>query len=275
MDNNIRTYLVELIATFLLVLISAGAVCASQLIQENQPQPGLAGIALAIGVATAVAVAFSFAYDGGFVNPAITLMLWVVQRFDGKKTSALIFVQCLGAALAGGLLRLVLGSNTLTMKFARLGTPHVQFEALGYPGSGFGALMISILLELGLTFVLAVIVFAVLVDRRFTDKLPATPVWLCPIWIGLVAAGLTLAAFNFTGAAMNPARWFGTFVWELTVPTLKETAGIDAVVYLVGPIAGTMVLGFLIYFDLLFGEVSGAKKESHAEGKHKQHAAAS
>ena len=33
---------------------------------------------------------------------------------------------------------------------------------------------------------------------------------------GLALVGLMLVGFPLTGAALNPARWFGPFIWELT-----------------------------------------------------------
>ena len=42
-----------------------------------------------------------------------------------------------------------------------------------------------------------------------------------PPYLAMVA--LVLAGFNLTGAAVNPARWFGTVVWEKTVPSLMRS----------------------------------------------------
>jgi glycerol uptake facilitator-like aquaporin len=85
MDKNLRAYMAELFGTFVVVFVSAGAVCVNQLAAVSwlhpplakqievkepgtiaveqlvvvQPQPGLAGIALAAGLIYAAALAFT------------------------------------------------------------------------------------------------------------------------------------------------------------------------------------------------------------------------
>ena len=41
--------------------------------------------------------------SGGYLNPAVVIMLWACKRMDGARAFALVFVQLLGAALGGGL----------------------------------------------------------------------------------------------------------------------------------------------------------------------------
>src|SRR5207245_7495812 len=108
--------------------VAAATVCAMWVGHKaGQPAPGLVGIALAYGLAYAVGLAATVHISGGFLNPAIPLMLWVLKRMDGAKASGLIFVQFLGAAIAGGLVRLVFPEDVLIG--ARLGTPHLNLAA--------------------------------------------------------------------------------------------------------------------------------------------------
>src|SRR5437879_4749713 len=101
MNQNMRPYLAELIGTFALVFVGAAAVCGNQLgLMTGQPQPHLLGIALAQGLVFAAALAAVLPFSDGYLNPAITLILWVYKRLDGGKTIGLIFVQLLGAAVA-------------------------------------------------------------------------------------------------------------------------------------------------------------------------------
>src|SRR5262249_12907558 len=135
MEKNLRGYLVELIGTFAVVFLAAGAVCVNQaaiLTGNDGIKPGLVGIALAYGLADAVSLAVVLPYSSGYLNPAITLMLWVFKRLDGGKAAALIFVQLLGAAIAGGVLRFVGTQAILTA--AHLGTPHLNVQAFGETG---------------------------------------------------------------------------------------------------------------------------------------------
>src|SRR4029077_1680315 len=100
MDKNLRPYLFELVGTFAVVFLAAATVCASQVAgiygapppgQSGmaQPGPGLIGIALAYGLIYAAALALTVPQGGGFLNPALTLMLWVFKRIDGGKTIGL------------------------------------------------------------------------------------------------------------------------------------------------------------------------------------------
>src|SRR4051812_2183009 len=100
MDEKVRSYLVELLGTFVLVLFGAGAVCAYYLPRGSFYQPEVAGIALAEGFALAVMLSATFHVSRGCLNPALTLMLWVFKRLDGKRTVGLILAQLLGAVLA-------------------------------------------------------------------------------------------------------------------------------------------------------------------------------
>lgn len=244
MDKNLRAYMAELLGTFALVFVGAAAVCTNQLaLQLGRPNPGLVGIALAEGLALAAALAVTLPLSGGFLNPAITLMLWVFKRFDGGKTAGLIFVQLLGAALAGGLVRLVFYGNELTLTAAHLGTPHVysRFEGTGFPPA---AALTGVATELALTFVLTVVIFGTLIDSRAPRLLGPLGRWLAPLWAGLALAALILAGFSLTGAATNPARWFGTVLWETTVPALQARRPFtDHMVYWIGPILGALLAG--------------------------------
>src|SRR5262249_45884713 len=78
MDKQLmRAYVAELIGTFALVFVGAGAVLVNAVATEANQQPGLVGIALAHGLILAVVLSVTLHVSGGFHNPAVTLMLWV------------------------------------------------------------------------------------------------------------------------------------------------------------------------------------------------------
>ena len=249
MDKNLRGYLAELVGTFAVVLLAAGAVCTDQtalLTGGGSPRPGLVGIALAYGLAYGVALAAVLPLSGGYLNPAITLMLWVFKRLDGVKTMALVFVQLLGAALAGGLIRLVY--TPLVLTDARMGTPHLNLQGFGLypdlrglPSPTAGTLLKGVALETGFTFILGFVLFATIVDPRVPRMLGAWGRRLTGLWMGLLVVAITLVGFGMTGAAVNPARWFGTVIWEPTVPLVAPYA--DHMVYWFGPVAGALLAG--------------------------------
>src|SRR5438045_1336449 len=99
-----RVYFIELVGTFGLVLFSAGLVCINQTTSPlgqagTTPlaghQPGVVGIALGQGLILAVLLALTAPITGGYLNPAITLMLWVFNRVDTARAAKLIGVQLL------------------------------------------------------------------------------------------------------------------------------------------------------------------------------------
>jgi glycerol uptake facilitator-like aquaporin len=263
MEKNLRGYLVEMIGTFAVVFLAAGAVCVNQaaiLTGNDGIKPGLVGIALAYGLAYAVALAAVLPYSQGYLNPAITLMQWVFKRLDGGKTVALVFVQLLGAAMAGGLIYLAYTDEVLTA--ARMGTPHLNIQAFGEAGVTRGMMFKGAIIETGITFILTFIIYATMVDPRF-HRLPG--MWgkrLIGLWVGLALVAITLAAFPYTGAAANPARWFGTVVWESAVPALEAMRPFadNGLPYWFGPIAGALLAG--VVYNMLILPAAGDSTET-------------
>src|SRR5260370_24184912 len=111
MDRKLfRTYRVALIGTFGLVYVAAGMVCVNHMTTPRgqlpeaacltSHQPGLVGMALAQGLILAIMLAAAVPISGGYLNPAITIMLWVFNKPDSVKTSWFIGAQFLGGVLA-------------------------------------------------------------------------------------------------------------------------------------------------------------------------------
>jgi glycerol uptake facilitator-like aquaporin len=256
MDRDIRrAYFVELIGTFALVYISAGVVCVNHLTTPSgqEPgktalygdQPGLVGIALAQGLILAAALLVTVPLSGGFLNPAITLMLWVFNRLDNARMAWLIGGQLVGAVLAGFCLRHTFAESVLGS--ARVGTPHLN--PLVYPDLSFGALAAGSAVEVVLTFFLVLAIFGTWREGSALDRAGLTA--------GLTLTACVLFGFALTGAATNPARWLGTAPWELLLPGRSQNPFADVFVYLAGPVVGAQV-GGLVYFRLLLPTLSSA-----------------
>ena len=245
MDKNLRPFVAELLGSFAVVFVSTATVCTEWAGRKaGWPAPGLVGIALAYGLVYAAGLAATVHISGGFLNPAITLMLWVLKRMDGPKATGLIFVQLLGAAMAGGLIRFVFPEDVLVS--ASLGTPHLNLIAFGQLGinPGAGTFLSGIGLELGLTFILSFVVFATMLDPRAPRFLGAWGSRLAGLWTGLVVTACTLAGFGLTGAAANPARWFGPMISEYTIQALKDQdPRRDHFVFWLGPFLGALLAG--------------------------------
>lgn len=242
MDTKLlRACLMEFLGTFGLVYFAAGVVCVNHLttplVQQTGlsaltgHQPGLVGIALVYGLT--LTVMLTITVPAGYLNPAITLMLWVFSRMDTRKMAALVLAQLAASFLAGFFVRLTFDTDIL--RAVHVATPHVNPQA--YPVFQQITLYTGTGIELVLTFFLVLAIFG-------TAKDGSAPLWTA----GAVATVCVLVAYPLTGAAMNPARWFGPCCWE-SFAVLSGTRGpwSDMVVYVAGPILGSLLAGLVCF----------------------------
>ncbi len=249
MDRDLRrAYFCELVGTFVLVYVSAGVVCVNHMTTPSgqEPgttalqghQPGLVGIALAQGLILAAALTVTVPLSSGFLNPALTLILWVFNRLNTVRTAWLIGAQAVGAVAAGYCLTLTFAEPVLTG--ARVGTPHLN--PLVYPDLTFGALAAGSAVEVALTFILALAIFGTWRDGSVPERAGLTA--------GLTFTACVLFGFALTGASANPARWLGTALWELRLPRVAQNPFADVFPYLAGPVVGALLAG-AVYFGLM------------------------
>lgn len=212
-----RECVAELIGTFALCFIGAGAICTDA---KTNGAVGLIGIAIAHGLVLSIAVSSTMAISGGQVNPAVTLALYATGRIKHLHQAVQYIVsQLVGAALAGFFLKAIY-APTVWQK-VHLGTP-----ALG-PGVSQGT---GIFVEAVLSFFLIFAVFGTAVDAH-APKIGG-------FGIGLTIGFDILMGGPLTGAAMNPARAFG--------PALAAGYWQNHIVYWIGPVLGGVVAG-LVY----------------------------
>jgi glycerol uptake facilitator-like aquaporin len=209
--------------------------------------PGrLTTIALACGCVYAAALALTLPLSGGYLNPAVTIMLRVFRRMDAGRASFLILLQILGAFVAGLVLAFLVPARQDVLVATRLGTPHLNLQVFNAAGITLVPLLKGIGIELLLTFILVFIPFALAFDPRMTPGPGHAPSRLTPLWLGLALAVLTFLGFRFTGAALNPARWLGPALAELTVEPLRLIGPFqDHAVYWIGPLGGSLLAGWL------------------------------
>lgn len=211
METLGRAAVAEFVATFALVFVGVGAV-----VTASAGNLDLVGVALAHGLVLMVMVSITGHISGGLVNPAVTVALWVAGKLSLQRTIVLIVAQLLGGIVGAAAVRWIVG--TTAFETAASGAPLLASTI----DVGTGTILEAIL-----TFLLVFAVFGTAVD----DRGP----WLktAGLTIGLVIAFEIMAFGPLTGAAMNPARWFGPAVmgWEWS----------NAIVWTVGPIAGGII----------------------------------
>lgn len=212
----------EAIGTFLFFFVGAGAVVLGSHLNDGNTG-GLLGVALAHGLALAVLVSAFGAVSGAHFNPAVTFAVWVSGRIDAVRAALYVATQLVAAVAAGLALRFVF--NEAAWEPVALGTPAVD------PAIGITA---AIVIEAILTVLLVLTVFGTAIDPR-APKIGG-------LAIGLAVAADILMGGPLTGAAMNPARWFG--------PAVASGTFADWYVWWIGPLLGAAVAALLYRFVL-------------------------
>lgn len=224
-----REALAELVGTFVLVFCGLGTAVV------GGAKVGYIGIALAFGLSLLVMVYAIGPISGCHINPAVTVGALLARRINGRKATAYVCAQVVGAILGAALILMI----------AR-GAP-AGFPAAGLAPNGYGAhspagysLLAGFVAETILTMLL---VFTVLGS---TDV--KAPVGFAGIAIGLVLTVIHLVAIPITNASVNPARsiasavfvggWAIEQLWLFIVAPLLG-ASLAAVLYRLIRISGT------------------------------------
>jgi aquaporin Z len=215
-ENPGKAAVAEFLGTFALIFFGAGAIIATQ-------GGDLVAIALAHGLAIAIMVSMMAHISGGVFNPAIQIGLWVTGKMPSARTAIYIVAQLAGAVAAAYALKYFAPQPFYDGVTG--GTPTVA------PGLAVGK---AVLIEALTTFFLVWAVFATAVDERGPFAK------LAGLTIGLTITLDIFATGSLTGAAMNPARWFG--------PALATGEWANWWVWLVGPIAGAIIAAVAYWY---------------------------
>jgi MIP family channel proteins len=221
LDRRGAAVIAEAVGTFLFFFVGAGSVVLAT--HAGEAGPGLVGIALAHGLALAVLVSAFGAISGGHFNPAVTVAVRLAGKMEWSNAVLWVVAQLIGAAAAGFALRAVFPESS--WEPSAIGTP-----ALG-EGIGIGA---GIAIEAVLTLLLVLTVFGTAIDRRAPR--------VGGMAIGLAVAADILMGGPLTGAAMNPARWFG--------PAVASGQFADWYVWWVGPLLGGIAAAIIYRYGL-------------------------
>ncbi len=226
-----KIFLAELIGTFTLVLFGCGAAVIAG------GDIGVLGIAFAFGFAL-IAMAYGIGpISGCHINPAVSIAAVIANRMPASKLGTYIVAQIVGAVLGAGVLLLIVGGQ--------LGGYDVAASGLGKNGWGDGymgeyAMTAAFIFEFVATFLFVVTILG------STDEAGTTPVAGLAIGIALVV--IHIVGINVTGVSVNPARSIGPAVF----------VGGEAIsqlwLFLVAPILGAVVAGFLFRAGLLGGK---------------------
>jgi len=233
LENAPQKLLVEALGTFALCFMGIGAIILTQ-------GQDIVAIALAHGLAIGLMVAAAGHISGGHFNPAVTLGMLVTGRISLQPAVAYVVAQLIGAVAGAG--ALTLAYLDVDRNNVDLGLPAIGNSITADPVEKLSAGN-AVAMEAILTFFLVFVIFGVAVDRRSGGRA------IAGLAIGLTISMDILAGGAVSGAAMNPARWFG--------PAVIQQDFSDFWIWIVGPAIGAVVAA-LIYSQFLLGSSEDA-----------------
>lgn len=230
MRNPWNGVIAELIGTFMFFFVGIGAAATVERFGTQGAAVGFAPdpaaswllVALAHGVVLAVLVSALGAVSGAHFNPAVTFGVWLAGHIPTRRAIAYVLAQLIGGLLAAWSLRLAFSAATAPS----LGTPALGPDVDPLVGAGIEAV---------LTLILLVAVFGTAIDARGAK--------VGGLAIGFAVGADILMGGPLTGAAMNPARWFG--------PAAVTGAWDNGWVWIVGPLIGAAVAALIYRFFFL------------------------
>jgi glycerol uptake facilitator protein len=228
-DRGLAAYIAELIGTLFLVF-AIGVVVSLYVSTSPTSQTGsdfaVVGLLHAF-VLFLLIIAFG-QVSGGHFNPAITAAAALMRRIDPVDAVVYILAQLSGAVLGALLVKGILLDEGRATDYGNAEvSPLLDSNFLGGVVEALG------------TFMLVLAVLAVAMNPRARQE------W-APLAIGTTLGFVVFIFGPLTGAAVNPARWFG--------PALIGDAldASDLLVYVLGPLVGAVV-AFLVYRFVIAG----------------------
>ncbi|NDL63190.1 MIP/aquaporin family protein [Acerihabitans arboris] len=256
----------ELLGTGLFIFFGTSVLCAAKLAGASF---GLWEICVVWGLGIALAVYLTAGISGAHLNPAVTVALWLLASFDGKKVLPYILAQVAGA-FGGAALTYLLYHNMFDMyeqahQMVR-GSQESLFLASIFSTYPAGAISVGLaaLVEIVITSILMGLIMALTDDGNGVPKGP-----LAPLLIGILVAVIGAATAPLTGFAMNPARDFGPklFTFFAGWGDVAMTGGRD-IPYFIVPIAAPLVgaiMGAAVYRFLIARHLPGNLKQDAAQ----------
>jgi MIP family channel proteins len=258
MNQSTKAGLAELIGTFMLVFLGAGAGALA-----GMNGAGIIGVALAHGMGLVVIIYTWGWVSGAHVNPAVTLAAWITGKVQFGTVITYWVAQILGGVLAAAVLSYLVGTGTGLGQTTGVLTPTAKnVEAytaakteLDKADTAEAKAKLASLMEPSAVKVIVVeaILTFFLVCSVFSNGIAGKNGNVVGLAIAFTLIADILCGGYLTGASMNPARTFGpaavagdlSYMW----------------MYIVGPVVGAIIAG-LLYNNVILPEESH-KKKSH------------
>ena len=227
----------ELTGTALLIIFGDGVVANSILNKTKGNGGGWIVITFGWAMGVFVGVYVSAASSGGHLNPAVTLVLASLNKFDWASVPLYIAAQLSGA---------MLGSFLVWLMYRR------HFEASTDTGIKLAVFCTgpairnpfdNLISEIVGTFVFILGVLFLIAAKDSLGSLDALPVALLVLAIGLSLGGTT-------GYAINPARDLGPRIMHAILP-IKDKGSSDwqySWIPVLGPVIGALLAAMCFYY---------------------------
>jgi len=212
--KNYREYIIEFTGTTILVFFAAGSVMVSSLIANPS---GMIVCGVVSGL-TLMMLIWSFGdKSGAHFNPALTLTLTLFGEFPSERLFGYVLCQMAGSAVAASILYCTLGM--------------VGDMGANMPNVELGMSWVSTLaIETGLSLIMMLIIKGSNFTNIQFQKLSSIP-------IGAIVGIEVMLMGPIAGAAMNPARAFGPYLYY----GKWHFFGI----YIIGPLVGLLCGAYL------------------------------
>jgi len=185
-----KTYLAEVLGTFLLVFIGTASVVTGGF--GGALPLGQEGIGLAFGIGLIAAAYAIGPISGAHLNPAVTLGVFLAGRMPAKDVVPYWIAQIIGAIIASLALWIIVSGQA--------GGHTGGFGANGWDETKWG-MSSAFLWELIGTFTFVTVILGVTNAKHTTA--------FAGLVIGLTLAGIHFAMIPVTGTSVNPARSIG------------------------------------------------------------------
>ncbi|MBF0546108.1 MAG: aquaporin family protein [Candidatus Riflebacteria bacterium] len=229
----------ELIGTAIILLFGCGSVAGVVLNKTKSNNSGWIVITVAWAIGVTLGIFASGPVSGAHLNPAVTIGLAVIGKFEWAKVPLYILAQFLGAMIGATLVWLSYKDHfeATEDKGAKI--------AVFSTGPAIRNIVSNFITEFIATFILLFVILAIGVTK-FTEGLN-------PMAVGLLILGLGLSFGGPTGYALNPARDLGPRIMHFLLP-ISNKGDSDwsyAWVPVVSPVCGAITAA--LTYKLVYG----------------------
>jgi glycerol uptake facilitator protein len=224
----------ELVGTALLIILGDGVVANVVLQKTKGNNSGWIVITIGWAMAVFVGILTSAAASGAHLNPAVTIAMAAIGKFEWALVPTYIAAQLLGAFLGAIIVWLSYQQHFNETENA------ADKLAVFSTGPAIRNTVHNLISEIIGTFVLVFAVLKIAAPANNLGALDALPVAFIVLAIGLSLGGTT-------GYAINPARDLGPRIAHTFLP-IKNKGGSDwgySWIPVIGPILGGLIAAFL------------------------------